>query len=122
MTNQTREQWLKDAQGYFKTVQSYNTVVMTVGYATFFGLLFFLQEKLQSPLLFWAGLFVALSATIFISFVLVDQIRAALELRRLGQEGQQFFRYWAWFFIPSVLLAAAGVVLLVYMFLCHLRA
>lgn len=121
MIDKSREQWLKDMQDYFKEVQSYNTTVMTVGYATFFGLLIFLQDKVKSPLVFWAGLFVAISAGTFVAYELVNQIKLALETRRVGKEGQLFFRYWAWFFIPSLMLAAVGVALLVYLFLCSLR-
>jgi hypothetical protein len=122
MTDQSREQWLKDTQDYFHQVQSYNTTIITVGYATFFGLLFFLQDKVQSPLLFWAGLFVALSAAIFVAYELASNIKLALDMRKSGAEGKRFFRYWASFFIPSVLLAATGAGLLVYLFLCKLGA
>ena len=97
MTDQSREQWLKDTQDYFREVQSYNTTVITVGYATFFGLLFFLQDKVKSPLLFWAGLFVALSAAIFVAFELINNIKFALDTRKAGAEGKRFFRYWAFF-------------------------
>jgi hypothetical protein len=122
MRDQAREQWLKDVQDYFKEVQSYNATVITVGYATFFGLLIFLQEKIRSPLLFWAGLCVALSAGTFVAYELVNQIRLALEMRQAGKEGKLFFRYWAGFFIPSLALATAGVALLVYLFLGNLRS
>jgi hypothetical protein len=122
MTDQSREQWLKDTQDYFHQVQSYNTTIITVGYATFYGLLFFLQDKVQSPLLFWAGLFVALSAAIFVAYELASNIKLALDMRKSGAEGKRFFRYWASFFIPSVLLAATGAGLLVYLFLCKLGA
>ena len=122
MTEQSREQWLKDTQNYFREVQSYNTTVITVGYATFFGLLLFLQDKVKSPLLFWAGLFVAISAAVFVSYELVNHFKLALDMRKAGAEGKRFFRYWASFFIPSVLLAAAGAGLLVYVFLCNLGA
>ncbi|MCO5056208.1 hypothetical protein [Thermomonas sp.] len=122
MNDQSREQWLKDIQDYFRDVQSYNTTVITVGYATFFGLLFFLQDKVHSQLLFWAGLFVALSASIFVAFELINNIKLALFQRKSGAEGKRFFRFWACFFIPSVLLAAAGGSLLVWLFLCKLVA
>ena len=120
MTDQSRDQWLKDTQDYFRSVQSYNTTVITVGYASFFGLLFFLQDKVQSSLLFWAGLFVALSAAVFVAYELINNIKLALDARRAGAQGKRFFRYWASFFIPSVLLAATGAGLLVYLFLCKL--
>ena len=120
MTDQARERWLKDTQDYFREVQSYNTTIITIGYATFFGLLLFLKDKIQSPLLFWAGLLVALSAAIFVAFELANNIKLALEARKAGAEGERFFRYWASFFIPSVLLAAVGAGLLVYLFLCEL--
>lgn len=122
MTDQSRDQWLKDTQEYFHNVQSYNTTIITVGYATFFGLLLFLQGKVKSPLLFWAGLFVALSAAVFVSYELINQVKLALDTRKAGAEGKRFFRHWALFFIPSVLLAAAGAALLVYLFLCNLCA
>lgn len=120
MTEQSREQWLKSTQDYFREVQSYNTTVITVGYATFFALLFFLQDKVKTHLIFWSGLFVALSAAIFVAYELVNHIKLALGLRKAGAEGKRFFRYWAFFFIPSVLMAAAGASLLVYVFLCNL--
>lgn len=122
MTNQSRDQWLKDTQEHFREVQSYNTTVITVGYATFFALLAFLQDKVKSPLIFWAGLLVALSAALFVGYELSNQIKQALEVRRTGAEGKRFFRFWAWFFIPSVLLAACGASLLVYLFLAALRS
>jgi hypothetical protein len=112
MTDQSREQWLKDMRDSFKEVHSYNITIITVGYATFFGLLIFLQDKVKSPLLFWAGLFVALSAAVFVAYELVNHIKLALDMRRAGQDGKQFFRYWAAFFIPSVALAAAGAAFL----------
>jgi glycosyltransferase involved in cell wall biosynthesis len=118
----SRDQWLKDTQDYFREVQSYNTTIITIGYATFFGLLFFLQDKVESRLLFWAGLFVALSATIFVAFELTNNIKLALDMRKTGTEGKRFFRYWATFFIPSVLLAVAGASLLVYLFLSKIGA
>ena len=122
MTDQSREQWLKDSQDYFREVQSYNTTIITVGYATFFALLVFLQDKVKSPLIFWAGLLVAISAAIFVSYELANQIKLAWELRRLGDEGKRFFRFWACFFIPSLLLAVAGACLLDYLFLGRLWA
>jgi glycosyltransferase involved in cell wall biosynthesis len=122
MIDQSREQWLKDTQDYFREIQSYNTTIITVGYATFFGLLFFLQDKVHSQLLFWAGLFVALSAAIFVVFELINNIKLALDICKAGAEGKRFFRYWAFFFILSVLLAVAGSALLVYLFLCKLGA
>lgn len=122
MTDQTREQWLKDTQDYFREVQSYNTTVISVGYATFFGLLFFLQDKVHSKLLFWAGLFVTFSAAIFVAYELISNIKLALDMRKAGAEDKRFFRYWASFFIPSALLAAAGGGLLVYLFLYNLSA
>lgn len=122
MTDQSREQWLKETQDAFRDVQSYNTTIITVGYATFFGLLFFLQDKVHSKLLFWAGLFVTLSAAIFVAYELTNNIKLALDMRKAGAEGKRFFRYWASFFIPSVLFAAAGGALLVYLFLCNLGA
>ena len=120
MTNKEQEQWLKNSQDYFKEVKAYNTAVMTVGYATFFGLLIFLQKSINSPLLFWAGFFIILSVIIFISHELVNQIKLSLDLRILDTEGKRQFRYWAWFFIPSLLFAVTGIVLLVYLFLSHL--
>lgn len=120
MSNQSREQWLKDTQEYFREVQSYNTAVITIGYATFFGLLFFLQDKVHSKLLFWAGLSVALSAVIFVAYELISNIKLALDMLKSGAEGKRFFRFWALFFIPSMLLAVIGVGLLVFLFLCNL--
>lgn len=121
MTDQARDQWLKDTQDYFREVRSFNTTVITVGYATFFGLLFFLKDRVTSPILFWAGLFVVLSAAIFVAYELINNIKLALQTRKAGAEGKRFFRYWVWFFIPSVLLAA-GTSLLVYVFLSSLLA
>ena len=122
MADQPHDQWLQETQTYFREVQAYNTTVITVGYATFFGLLFFLHDKVESPLLFWAGLLVILSAAFFVAFELIANIKLALELRKIGAEGNRFFRFWAAFFIPSVLLAAAGAVLLIIVFLRNLGA
>jgi len=122
MTEQSHDQWLKSTQEYFREVQSYNTTIITVGYATFFALLFFLQDKVKTQLIFWAGLFVALSAAIFVAYELINHIKLALDMRKVGAEGKRFFRYWATFFIPAILLAAAGACLLVYVFLRNLSA
>ena len=53
---------------------------------------------------------------------LITNIKLSLETRKAGAEGRRLFRFWAFFFIPSLLLAAAGILLLVFMFLCELRA
>lgn len=46
--NEDREKWLEDTESYFRNVQSYNTTIITVGYATFFALLAFVHEKAPS--------------------------------------------------------------------------
>ena len=48
MIDETREQWLKDIDAYFKSVKSYNTTVIPIGYATYFGLLVFCTMQ-QGP-------------------------------------------------------------------------
>jgi hypothetical protein len=124
MIDETREQWLKDIDAYFKSVKSYNTTVISIGYATYFGLLVFLHDatRAKSALMFWSGLFVAISAIIFVAYELITNIKLSLETRKAGAEGRRFFRFWAFFFIPSLLLAAAGILILVIMFLRELRA
>ena len=120
MTEQSREQWLKDSQDYFRDVQSYNNTIITVGYGTFFGLLLFLQDKVKSALLFWAGLLVAASAALFVAFELTNHIKLAWSMYKIGSIEKRFFRLWAFFFVPAVLLAVAGAALLVYLYLCNL--
>jgi hypothetical protein len=48
MTDESREQWLKDIDDYFNRVKSYNTTVISIGYATYFGLLVFCTMQ-QGP-------------------------------------------------------------------------
>ncbi|MGD1895490.1 MAG: hypothetical protein ACFB16_00910 [Phormidesmis sp.] len=120
MNDDSHNQRLKDSHEYFREVQSYNATIITVGYGTFFGLLIFLQDKVKSPLLFWASLSISISAAAFVAYELINNIKLALTTRRAGMEGRRFFRYWAYFFIPSVLFAALGTGLLVYIFLRNL--
>jgi hypothetical protein len=124
MTDESREQWLKDIDDYFNRVKSYNTTVISIGYATYFGLLVFLHDatRAKSALMFWSGLFVALSAIIFVAYELITNIKLSLETRKAGAEGRRFFRFWSFFFIPSLLFAAAGIFILVIMFLRELGA
>ena len=100
MTDETREQWLKDSDAYFKSVKSYNTTIISIGYATYFGLLVFLYDatRAKSVLMFWSGLFVTLSAMIFVAYELITNIKLSLETRKTGAEGRRFFRFWAFFF------------------------
>jgi hypothetical protein len=124
MTDESRVQWLKDIDDYFNRVKSYNTTVISIGYATYFGLVVFLHDaaRAKSALMFWSGLLVALSAIIFVAYELITNIKLSLETRKAGAEGRRFFRFWAFFFIPSLLLAAAGILVLVIMFLRELGA
>ena len=124
MNEQSRNQWLEESEAYFKQIQAYNSSVVSFGYVTFFGLLVFLRDadKTKDVLLFWAGLFVALSAIFFVGYELIEQIRLSLETRKLGIDGRRFFRFWAFFFIPSVILAAMGVLCLLWLFLRELVA
>ena len=124
MNDQSRNQWLEESEAYFKQIKAYNSSVVSFGYVTFFGLLVFLRDadKTKDVLLFWAGLFVALSAIFFVGYELIEQIRLSLEMRKLGIDGRRFFRFWAFFFIPSVILAAMGVLCLLWLFLRELVA
>jgi len=115
-----RGQWLKDSEEYFRHVKSYNTTVITVGYATFFAALLFLADKTSSRLVFWALLCLVTSAAIFVTYEMVANIRLAVQASKVGQEGARMFRFWAAFFIPSLLLGALGVILLVALILCEL--
>ena len=115
-----RDEWLQESQEYFREVQAYNTTIITVGYGTFFALLLFLQDKAPGRHLFLAGLLVAVSAAVFVAYELTAQIRLAWGLRKIGAEGQRFFRHWAAFFIPSLLLAIAGATILIVAFLGQL--
>ena len=120
-SNEIREQWLKDSENYFRSVQSYNSTVITIGFGTFFGLLLFLQGKVSNKLLFIASILIIISAGIFITFELINNISLAIQTSRLGKEGKRFFRFWAWFFIPSVFLAVVAIILLVSLFVSNLH-
>jgi hypothetical protein len=122
MTDPTSEQWLKDIQAYFREVQSYNTTVITVGYATFFGLLAFLEDKIDSWLLFVAGLLIAISAVIFAGYELVRNIHRAWEAHKIAADDKSFSRFWFICFTSSVMSAAVGVGLLLWLFLGKLLA
>ncbi|MEE8190116.1 MAG: hypothetical protein V3T79_00810 [Candidatus Scalindua sediminis] len=115
-----RAQWLKDSEKYFRHVQSYNRTVITVGYATFFAALLFLSEKTSSPLVFWALLFLVVSAAIFVTYEMVTAITLAVQASKAGKEGKRLFRFWAAFFVPSLLLGVIGLAILVGIILCQL--
>lgn len=115
-----RAQWLKDSEEFFRQVRSYNATVITVGYATFFAALFFLSEKTSSRLVFWALLFLVVSAAIFVTYEMVAAITLAVQASKAGKEGKRLFRFWAAFFVPSLLLGVLGLILLVGLILCEL--
>lgn len=120
MKNDDYNKWLEDSEKYFKEVQSYNTTIMTIGYATFFGILLYIKDKYQSPLIFWAALLVTISAVFFVSYEIVNNIKIALGLRKAGEIENRFFKYWASFFIPSLFCAVIGTAFLLYLLLKNL--
>jgi hypothetical protein len=107
-------------QDYLKEIRSYNASIITVGYATFFGLLLYLKDKVDSSLLHWSGLSITLSACIFVFFEIINQIRKAIELWKIGGKEKLFLRYWFCFFIPSLIFTTIGVGLLLYLFVINL--
>lgn len=115
-----REQWLKDSEEYFRHVKSYNTTVITVGYATFFATLLFLSERISNTILFWALLLLVISSTFFVAFEMIANIKLAVQASKAGREGKRAFRFWAAFFVPSLLFGMLGVALLVVLILCQL--
>lgn len=100
-------------------MQSCNTTAITVGYATFFAALFFVAEKTNSKLVFWALLAVVCSAEIFVAYEMISTISLAVKASKAGTEENRQFRFWAAFFIPSLLLGVLGLVLLVGIILCQ---
>lgn len=117
MSDEDFKKWLEDSEKYFREVQAYNTTIITIGYATFFGVLLYIKDKLNSPLIFWATLLVIISAVIFVSYEIINNIKIALALRKIGEIENRFFRYWAIFFIPSLLCAVIGTAFLLYLLL-----
>jgi hypothetical protein len=115
-----RDRWLEETEKFFGLSKSYNTSIISIGYATFFGCLIFLSTKTDSPLLFWAVLALVLSATVFVSYELMTNIRLARECSRAGEEGKRVFRRWKYFFLPSLALGAVGVAILVVLILIEL--
>ena len=115
-----REEWLADTEKFFQQVKSYNTTIISIGYATIFGCLLFLSGKTDSPLLFWAILALVVSAAIFTSYEVFNTIRMANACRIAGKEGKRFFRRWICFFGPSLFLAVASLAVLVVLVLCEL--
>lgn len=113
-------QWLKDTEEFFRQVQSYNATIITVGYATFFGALLFVAEKTDSKLVFWALLAVVWSAGIFVAYEIFSSITLAVAASKAGKEGRRLFRYWAAFFVPSLILGVLGLVLVVWLILCEI--
>jgi len=92
-----------------EAAQAYNERIMTVGYATFFGLLFFLRERTSHWLLIVACIAMALSASAFIVFELRRQIyysKVGSGERPLGFNPA---RHWKWHFWISLTLAGFGV-------------
>lgn len=118
--NQEREKWLEDTEKAFNHVKSYNTTIITIGYATFFAVLLFLKDKVDNSLTKYSLIFIVISAAIFASYELMNSIKSAVEWSKHGKEGKRFFRLWASFFIPSLILAAIAVVLIIVNLLCYL--
>jgi hypothetical protein len=118
--DESREQWLRDCESFFRSVQSYNSTAITIGYGTFFGLLLFLQGKVNARLLYVAALCMVISGSLFVGFELFQNVKLALQAQKAGKLSNQLFRFWAAFFIPALLFALCGVGTLVYLFLCNL--
>lgn len=119
-TNNEREQWLKDSEEFFHQVKTYNTTVITIGYATFFAALIFLSNKTSSSLVYWAILALVLSAAIFVAYKMISNITLAVKASKAGKENKRMFRFWAAFFIPSLTLGVLGLAILVWLVLCNL--
>jgi hypothetical protein len=119
--NELRDQWLRDTENYFRQIQSYNSTVITVGYGTFFGLLLFLQGKVDGKKLLIAAILILGSAACFVGYELHNNIKTAIQISKIGNEGKRMFRYWAWYFVPSLLLAVSAVGLLACLFIGALR-
>ena len=69
--------WLAETEAYFKQVQSYNTTLISIGYATGFACLIYLSDKSNSRFAYLAVLFLVLSAAVFVSYEIVNHIRLA---------------------------------------------
>jgi len=115
--NNERTQWLTDSEEFFRHVQSYNTTVITVGYATFFAALLFLSEKTSSVLVYWALLALVVSAAIFVAYEMIANIWLAVLASKAGRENKRMFRFWAAFFVPSLSLGVLGLGMLVWLIL-----
>ena len=115
-----RIQRLKDSEEIFRNVKSYNTTVITVGYATFFAALLFLSDKTCSPLVYWALLALVISAAIFVAYEMFSSIFLAAQVSKAGREGKHMFRFWSAFFIPSLVLGVLGLGILVWLILSKL--
>ena len=118
--NPEREKWLEDTEKAFNHVKSYNTTIITIGYATFFAVLLYLKDKVDNSLTKYSLIFIVASAAIFSSYELFNAIKSAVEWSKHGKEGKRFFRFWASFFIPSLLLSVIAIILIMINLLCYL--
>ena len=113
--------WERAMEKMFDRAKSYNSTVISVGYATFFGCLVFLSNKVESSLVYWALLLVIGSALIFVMYEIAFNIKMARHFAKSGEVGEKHYRLWPVFFVPSLLLGFAGLGLLVWLVVGQFR-
>lgn len=109
---------IENTREYFRQVKSYNTSIITIGYASFFAVLFYLREHLENNLTKYALICIVISASIFTLYELSNTIRQAHELNKHNRE-ENFFRFWCCFFYPSLFLAVVAVILIIINLVCY---
>ena len=115
------EEQKKSNEEFFQQTQNYNKSIVTVGYATFFGVLLYLSGKGVAPSeIKWALLALVASALVFVLWELWRQIDMSFEASKAGQFHKQYFRTWGITFFTSVLLGLIAVATIVYVLLVKL--
>ena len=111
--------------------QAYTNVILTVGYAGFFGLWAITKDYQWPRLQALALLFIAVSLTCFVGWeILQSAMRSALpdepEHLTVGEQPKErwytrsnIVKVWAWFFIPAVATGLAAGALLMCILIAH---
>lgn len=108
------DKWQRTTDEMAQRVKTYNHAVVSVGYATFFGALVFLEKSAPSPWVYVALLLIVVSASIFSVHALIEEVVTIFKIRSVDNRwgGLQGYKRWALFFLASLLCAVVAVAII----------
>lgn len=116
------DKWQRTIDDMAQRVKSYNHAVVSVGYATFFGALVFLEKSAPSPWVYIALLLIVVSASIFAVYALIEEVVTIFKVRSVDRHwgGLQGYKRWALFFLTSLLCAVVAVAIIIFIIICNI--